>query len=143
MKITKTTLILFTGMLLLITACSSTKYSLREPHRYNNDFDEVLNQLNDILIKERIGVINAEFEGDDTYVLHFFKKSAFIDERNFEYGATATMTIKRLGTGKTSIEIEEEKPDALVKPDYQEQLAKNMFKALNKVFELEPKAVKM
>lgn len=133
-----------TGIVSLIcicfmVSCSSSRYSLREPHQYNNDFDEVLSKINDILLKERLGVVNADYTDEDTYEIHFFKKSAYIDERNFEYGATATMTIKNLGSGMTSIRIEEKREEALVKTDYQEHLAKDVFEELNKIFNLKPK----
>lgn len=123
----------------LVMSCSSSRYSLREPHLYNNNFDEVLESINDVLLRERMSVSHAEYADDNTYVIHFFKKSALIDERNFEYGATSTMTIKNVDGGKTSIRIEEPKSNALVKTDYRENIAKDLFEELNKIFNLQPK----
>ena len=123
----------------LMAGCSGSRYSLQDPHQYENNFDEVLAAITEVLTKERMAVVNADYQDENTYQIFFYKKSPYIQERDYEYGATATMIVTKIDSGRTSIQIKEKRPDALVKTDYQEHLARDVFRALEKVLVLEPK----
>lgn len=132
---------IFIACIFLIAACSTSKYSLREPHLYENNYNEVISAITDVLATERITVIEDEHIDDNTYRLYFYKKSKFIQEQEFEYGASASMTITKIDENKTSVQIEEKKANPMVKDNEREHLAKDIFEALEKRLQLQPKLV--
>lgn len=120
-------------------SCATTGYSLVEPHYYNNSFEQVIKGIEMVLRAENMVVTNDERLDDKTFKIYFFKKSARIDEQDFEAGHTAEITVKLVGPKKTSVHIKEQKTRALVRDDYREHLARDVFKGINEVLVLIPK----
>lgn len=92
-----------------------------------------------ILEDQKMVVTHAEKIDDKTYKIYFYKQASRIEERNFESGHTAEITVKKINDTRTSVEIEEVRTRALVRDDYREQLAKEVFRGLNHLLVLEEK----
>ena len=122
--------------ILFFQSCASTNYSLREPHYYNNSYDQVISAIEMVLKSENMVIMNAEYLDENTYKIYFFKKSGFIRERDFEAGHTAEILVKNLAEKRTSVEIEEQNDRALVRDDYREHLARDVFKGLREALVL-------
>lgn len=122
--------------IMMFQACASTGYSLREPHYYNNSFDQVIKAIEMVLRDENMVIMNAENQGENAYKIYFFKKSGRIRERDFESGHTAEITVTKIAEKRTTVEIEEINDRALVRDDYREHLARDVFKGLREALVL-------
>lgn len=132
-------LLLIISAALIITSCASSGYSLNEPHNYKNSYNQVIKGIEMILEDQKMVVTHAEKIDDKTYKIYFYKQASRIEERNFESGHTAEITVKKINDTRTSVEIEEVRTRALVRDDYREQLAKEVFRGLNHLLVLEEK----
>ena len=133
-------LLLGTGSLLFIYSCASTGYSLKEPHLYNNSFDQVLTSVEKVLESEQMVITNTEkLEDGNFYRIFFFKKSGRINERYFERGHTAEINIRKVEDRIISVEIEEKSDRSLANNEYREHLARDVFKGLKEQLKLIPK----
>lgn len=129
--IRRTTLSLFMLCgILFFQGCATSGYSLVEPHLYNNSYDQTVTVIQQVLKAENMVIMNAEELDEKTTKIYFFKKSNRIDEQDFETGHTAEIIIKKLGDRRTSVQIEETRERALVRDEYREHLARDVFKGL-------------
>lgn len=131
--------LLCSTILFVISSCASSGYTLNEPHNYSNSFNQTIKAVEMVLKDQKMVVVDTENPNDKTYRIYFYKQSSRIDERDFETGHTAEITIRELSNTRTSIEIEEENNRALVRDEYREQIAKEVFRSLNKLLLLEEK----
>lgn len=125
--------------MLFLQSCASTGYSLREPHYYQNSYNQVIKAVEMVLPHENMVITNAKQFDKDTYKFYFYKKSNRIKEQDFEAGYTAEITIKKIAPKRTTVKIKEENTRALVNDQYREHLAKDVFKALKETLILEEK----
>lgn len=128
----------FIGVL-IFQSCASTGYSLREPHYYQNSYTQVIKAIEMVLDHENMVITNTEELDENTFKFYFFKRSNRIGEQDFEAGHTAEITVKKIALKRTTVRIEEENNRALVRDEYREHLAKDVFKGLKERLLLEEK----
>lgn len=129
-------------LVILIQSCASTQYSLREPHKYMNTYNEVIEAVDNTFKSLRIEALEDERPGEDTYVIYFLPKSELIDERSRQQAATSVLTIRKIEERLVSVQIEEEDNNkALVRGDYErdKSVAKDVFNELRQRLSLKLK----
>lgn len=125
--------------LILFSACASTSYSVKEPHIYNNTFQETVDGVKQALQLAHMKAQDAKFLDNGDYYVRFLQSRYDLPERNEGAAFTADLTIRKLDDYRTEVKIVEEEQSNFVPGEFKKKLAKDVYRQLNEILDLKPK----
>lgn len=123
----------------LFSACASSSYSIREPHVYNNTFQETIDGVKQALQLAHMKAQEAKFLDNGDYYVRYLQSRYDLPERNEGAAFTADITIKKLDDYRTEVKIVEEEQSNFVPGEFKKKLAKDVYRQLNDILDLKPK----
>lgn len=124
----------------LMSACTSTKLAISDPHFYQNSYSEAMNAVYQSLELAHMRIVEKKTISSDEYFIRYrladgavniLSSRESVTDQTGDFGLHGYINIQKIGDNKTRIHIQEDDQPGKIPSSFRQHLAKDVYRQLN------------